>query len=578
MTRRRWWLLGALVVVLWAAVSGLFLVRAAGDLRTGRASAQAARDGVDAKSIADGRPLPALRKAHARFRAAASTTGSPLFLPVRFLPIAGRQLRSVHAMAVAARDVTAAAVDAVAQAHEVLRRPSTGSSARLAQVRALSDAVTKASKRVNAVHDLGPRKGLVGPLVDARNQLSKQLAEAKNSLDAAAAGAVAGLRLLEGPHRYLLVAANTAEMRAGSGTWLSGGVLETSAGRLHLGPVSPLYQQAEPPEGKAPPIADADLFARWGAVWAPSVDWRALMVSPRMPASAALGLRMWQAAGRGPLDGLLVVDPIGLAAVLRATGPVRLGDRTVTADEVPAELLHDQYLQFSAATPEQRDRREALGGIASAAFASLDAGGWSPTTLAAELAKAVKGRHLMAWSGATVEQRGWAAAGMSGDLRPDSLFVSVLNRGGNKLDYFLPADGRVATRPVGPDTEVTVTLDLHNVTPAGQPHYVAGPPYGQHWEPGRYVGVVAVDVPAAARDVRIVGVDRPVAQGPDGAAQVVATGLELPAGQSQQLVVTFRMPGRHGHVVIEPSARFPGITWHHGSRSWQDFGGERANW
>jgi hypothetical protein len=156
--------------------------------------------------------------------------------------------------------------------------------------------------------------------------------------------------------------------------------------------------------------------------------------------------------------------------------------------------------------------------------------------------------------------------------------VSVLNRGGNKLDYFLSTDARLATQVVGTDVEVTATLDLRNATPTGQPQYVAGPPVGQHWEPGRYVGVIAVDVPAAATRIRIDGVAHPVTLGPDGAAQVVATELQIPAGASQRVVVRFRMPGRHGRLRVEPSARFPGISWHYGARGWEDTAAHTANW
>ena len=350
MTRRRWLVLAGVVVVAWAVAAGLLLAGAARDLQDGREAARSARRGVDATAIAEGTPLPGLRRARDHFRAAARATGSPLLLPLRVLPVAGRQLRSVHALSAAARDVSDAAVDAMARAHEVLADPSGGGPARVDEVRALRTAIVTAARRVGAVDDLGPRKGLVRPLAEARRELARQLLDARTTLADASAGATAGLRLLEGPGRYLVVAANNAEMRAGSGMWLSGGVLTTAAGRLDLGPVAPLYLQADPPNGAAP-ITDPDLAARWDAVWHPNWDWRGLMVSPRLPASAELGLRMWEAAGREPIDGVLVVDPVGLAAVVRATGPVRVGDRTFTADQVAPELLHDQYRQFDTDTP-----------------------------------------------------------------------------------------------------------------------------------------------------------------------------------------------------------------------------------
>ncbi|MCU1377348.1 MAG: hypothetical protein JWN29_331 [Acidimicrobiales bacterium] len=577
MTRRRWLLVAGLLVVAWAVGAGMLLARAASALGEGRDAARAARDGVDASALADGRSLPDLRRARDRFGAARSATGNPILLPLRVLPVVGRQLRSVHALAGAAHEVSDAAVEAVTTAHQVLRDPKGGGPARVDEVRILSQAVSTAARRVNAVVDLGPRQGLVRPLADARNELARHLTDARQTLSDAAAGSAAGLRLLEGPRRYLVIAANNAEMRAGSGMWLSGGVLTTGGGRLDLGDVAPLYLQADPPDGAAA-IEDRDLADRWDALWHPNWDWRGLMVSPRMPASAALGLEMWRAAGQEPIDGVLVIDPVAVAAVVRATGPVEVAGRTVTADEIVPLLLHDQYRQFNADRREQDDRREALGAIANAAFAKLDEGGWSPATLAGELAAAVGGRHLLAWSADPVEQRGWVAAGLDGDLRSDSLLVSVLNRGGNKLDWFLPADAELVTRPVGSDTEVTVRLRFDNRTPSGLPRYVSGPTPGQPWPPGRYVGLVTVNVPGAATDVTIDGVPRPVVAGRDGAARVVATELQLDAGASKDVTVRFRLAGPHGSLRVEPSARVPGITWRHGTKTWEDSRRRTAKW
>src|SRR3954447_22605803 len=161
------------------------------------------------------------------------------------------------------------------------------------------------------------------------------------------------------------------------------------------------------------------------------------MTSPRMPASAPTALAMWRAAGRDPVDGVIVVDPVGLAAVLRATGPVEVNGERVAADDLVPLLLNGQYQSYGRSLGEQADRRELLGTIAKSAFRALDAGDWTPTTLARELATAVAGRHLLAWGADAVEQRGWVAAGLDGDLRTDSLLLSVLNRGTNKLDWFL---------------------------------------------------------------------------------------------------------------------------------------------
>src|SRR5205085_11280310 len=121
--------------------------------------------------------------------------------------------------------------------------------------------------------------------------------------------ASAGLdQMLSGPSRYLLVAANNGEMRNGSGMWLSVGILDFLAGRFNLHDMRPTAELALDPPGV--PVS-GDLAARWG--WSvPNQEWRNLMLSPLVPENAELASRMWAAQGGPPIDGILVIDPVGL--------------------------------------------------------------------------------------------------------------------------------------------------------------------------------------------------------------------------------------------------------------------------
>src|SRR5207244_8808773 len=139
--------------------------------------------------------------------------------------------------------------------------------------------------------------------------------------------------LLTGPRTYLVLAANNAEMRAGSGMFLSIGELTTSAGSLRLTGMSSVTEVPIPP---GVPV-EGDLASRWGFI-DPAADWRDLMLSPRFDASAQLATRMWAAAGRGPVDGVLVLDPVALSGILQATGPVQVGPRPIGRFRVVPEL------------------------------------------------------------------------------------------------------------------------------------------------------------------------------------------------------------------------------------------------
>ncbi|MEA3020867.1 MAG: hypothetical protein QOI47_2391, partial [Actinomycetota bacterium] len=404
-TRRRLLLFAAVVVVVWAIVAALWLVRVASDLQAGSDAAKAARAHMGAEQVAKQLPLPDLRTAAKRFAAAHDRSRSAVLLPLRFAPVVGRQLRSISSLSGAAHDVATVGADAVARAGKVFDHPAGAGAARVTQVRELSQIVNDVAGRLARISDLGPIQGLLSPLADARNTLAADLGDARRSLESARAGSRAALSLVTGPRRYLVVAANNAEMRAGSGMWLQGGVLVTKDGKLTLEQMVSLRLDAQPPAGAV--TTTGDLAARWGFL-KPSEEWRNLMASPRFPESAKLAVQMWRAAGRGDVDGVIAVDAVGLQAIVDATGPVQVGGSTITADRVPRQILHDQYLALgttgaSPAGQVQADRREGLAVFAKSAVDALDRGSYSASTLLRTLGDAVKGRHLLAWSKDAVE-------------------------------------------------------------------------------------------------------------------------------------------------------------------------------
>jgi hypothetical protein len=436
--------------------------------------------------------------------------------------------------------------------------------ARVAFVRDIEQLAVDAGRALEDI-TLGPSDGLVGPLDRARDRFAEELASLRTSADHIRATSEAVAQLLEGPRTYLLLAANNAEMRIGSGAFLSIGVLTTERGALALGDMEsiPTYNL---PDARVP--LTGDLAARWG--WLkPNQEWRNLASSPRFDANAELGAQMWKAATGQDVDGVLAIDVIALRSLLVATGPVEVDGMTITADDVVEEVMFAQYLR-----PESRDedaRRERLSEIASAVVDRLQEGSWDPQTLASELVEVASGRHLLLWSRNEPEQAGWEAVDVSGGLQPDSLLLGLHNRAGNKLDRFLTVAGDLSTRPVEAGTEVTVRVHMRNTTPTGLPPRVAGPfsvvPGSAE---GRYQGLLVLQMPGAAREVQGVGPDELVASGPDGPSQVVATYVELDRGTELERTITFVLPGTEGFLRVEPSARVPGIEWTYGRIRWVD--------
>jgi hypothetical protein len=361
--------------------------------------------------------------------------------------------------------------------------------------------------------------------------------------------------------------------------WLQGGVLNTKDGELDLEDMVSLHLDADPPDGAVSPTGD--LASRWGFL-EPGAEWRNLMASPDFPASAELATRMWAAAGRGEVDGVLAVDAIGLQAIVSATGAVEVDGQTLGAEDVPQQVLHDQYLQFGDLSSQSgagnAERRDALATLAQAAVGAIDRGDYPASTLIRTLGDAIEGRHLLAWTTDEVEQSGWVAAGMDGELDDDSLLVSLLNRGGNKLDWFSDVDAKLSVDHGADGWDVAVAITLTNTVPDGEPAYVAGPYPGLDLEAGEYRGILAVNIPGAARGAHFDDVDELAVAGADGATRVVGFQLELARGESRTYTLRFRLPEGADHLVVEPSARVPAVTWRYGSSTWEDSASRTANW
>ncbi len=564
-------ILGGLFLV-WVAWLSVSLTMAARDLVAAVDILNAARSRAQLTDITSDRLLTDLFRAKERFARAHARLTEPTSAPVKVLPFVGRQMRSLVALSSAAEKVTDVGTEGVAEVRRLLPEEAVDGSRRPALVRQLSDVAQRAAERLASI-PLGPRVGLLPPLAQRHNELAGELDQLQAGLTRGAVGGRVAAEILSSPGRYLILAANNAEMRAGSGMFLSVGELRTGDGLLRLSPMTTV-ENILVPEGAVP--LEGDLDARWG--WLkPNVDWRNLMLSPRFDASAQLASRMWVALGHEPVDGVIALDPVMLQGLLRATGPIAVENRTIDADNVLQLLLHDQYLEFPSDV-QIAQRRELLGAIAAATFDAVNDRRLSLPTLADGLARAIRGRHLMLWSSRAENQSALTTVGVDGGLRPDSLLVSMLNRGGTKLDWFLQVSGELSFQAEGSDTRGVLRVVFENHVPPGQPAYIAGPREGSGAGPGEYLGIMTVTLPGFARGARIDGVEKVAVAGPDGPTRVVGFQLSIPAGGRQTVLVHFLLPRHEGSLLVEPTARIPAMHWTSGGHTWSDAGSRRITW
>jgi hypothetical protein len=567
---RRWILLG---VSLWAVIAGWTLWNTQASANRGVRQLEELKESLSPAALLRGSGEASLRSARDSFAVANRGVDSPWLLPVRYLPWVRRQLNSVEALTGSAVEVADVGLDALAEFREALDDDRRGGTARVELSARLRDVAAAAADRVEAT-DLGP-VNLIGPLASARSRFATEREELIARLRDVETGAAGVEQFLAGPTRYLVIAANNGEMRAGTGMWLSMGPLEVRDGTIELGDLVPTGRRALPPGAVQ---VEGDYQQLWGFT-SPGVDWRNLQLSPDFPVSAEIAARMWLAQTGTPVDGVIVLDPIALRSLLRATGPVTVEGTTYGPDNVVNELLVEQYRGIDPRNWEQFDedtaaRRGRLSEVAHAIFDRLEAGAWDTAELIEALHEAVTGRHLLVWSSRDQQMAAWRAAGATGEMTPDSLALSLLNQGGTKLDQFLPVDAQISRRRVGAASEMTIKVTVRNDAPLGLPPYVQGPTLvpgrpGVGVPEGVYAGIVTLHVPASATQLRIEGVSQPLVGGRDGKNFMIATRIQLERGTSTEVVFRFLVP-RGTTLRVEPSARIPEVHWVDGGREWWD--------
>lgn len=555
----------------WLALGAVALLQARSSAEAGRTTLDGLRASTSPAALLSGEQTDDLRRAQDDFAEARDRLRSPAVWPLRVLPVLGRQVRSFEALAEAAGAVAGTGADALAEAHALVDGGFPPGPERARLLAELSEVAGRAERQLAGI-DLGPDEALLGPLATARETFASELEELRTTAADAQAGTAGVAELLGGRSTYLLLVGNNGEMRAGSGTFLTAGTLLINDGRLEVGELLPssdlLLDEGVPVQG--------DLLDRWG--WLePGREWRNLGITPRFDVTAPLAARMWAAARGQEVDGVLAVDVIALQAVLAAAGPIDVEGEQLDAGNVVRDLLRDQYAGFEFDEAAQATRSPRLAAVTRAALDALDSD-IDVADLAAELAGASRGRHLLAWSPVPEIQSAWEAAGVDGALDEDDLLVALVNRGGTKLDQYLEVDAELRIEPSAELTEVTVDLRVRNVAPDGEPPYVVGPNPALDVAGGTYVGLVAATLPGAATGGRFEAVDNLAVAGPDGPTRVVAAPVAIPRGDEQVMTLRFQLPAGFEAMDVLPTARVPAVQWRSGDLAWSDDSRQRIEW
>ncbi len=283
--------------------------------------------------------------------------------------------------------------------------------------------------------------------------------------------------------RYLLVLPTLSESRGSGGLIGNFGEIEISNGKIALtrfDRINTLLVGGTPWEqrtGDYPP----SYLTRYGS-FTPKRYFQNLLVSPDFATNARIIAEQYpQASGRA-IDGVISVDPYGLAALLALEGPLTVEGvaEPVTSVNAPKLLMYDLYVQAG----ERQDKRiPVLEDIARQSFERLrEIPLGSPQLLISTIGPAFKSRHMQIWSRDAQSQNYLESIGASGSylkkraITGDTIGLVAQNAGGNKIDWFVDKSLDYEVE-VGKDGTVsaTATINVQNRAPStGLPSYVIG--------------------------------------------------------------------------------------------------------
>ncbi len=300
------------------------------------------------------------------------------------------------------------------------------------------------------------RPWLAAPLGDRVEELHTEVHEVREaaSLASQALEVAPGLFGANGDRRYLVVFLTPAELRGAGGFIGSYAELLARDGRVSLarsGHIRDLITYGE--FGERTLAGPVDYVRRYSR-FRPSDYIQDVTYSPHFPYNAEVLAQLYPQAGGTEVDGVIGVDPIGLAALLELTGPVMVEgrDEPLTSENAADFLTRDQYVEYSnygdpEGTGETRrrltdERRDFLAEATRATFEELTRASLpAPAEVGAALGPAARGRHLQVWSKDAAEQRLFERVEADSSLDipdgSDGFEVVQHNAGNNKIDAYL---------------------------------------------------------------------------------------------------------------------------------------------
>ena len=510
-------LVGAAAVVLSIPLV-VAVIMARGDIVTGQHAADAALSDVSNGSSAAA--TVKLRAATAAFAAASSKLGSWWTSFAAVVPAEAQQRRALATGAATARDLAVVAERVAPSLDYHALRYHKGQvdlgriDAMLGPAQTLDRALTQA--RAGLVPLRSP--WLIAAIQSRLRLFDQSLSRTKASTDLAvrAIPLVPNMLGAQRPQHYFLAFVSPSESRGLDGIVAAYGELTAADGHISLtvaGPVESLNAALPKAGGRLTGLPD--FLARYGQ-FDPGKSFQDVSLSPDFPTVAEVISQLYPQAGGDALDGVLMVDPYGLARLLSITGPINVPgfSQPLTSRNAAGILLKGQYLTGSVTNAvTQSARHDLLQDALHLTFQRLVNGSLpGPGVLSRQLEPAVLNGRIALWSehpnDAPLLKALHLEDGFPNAHDGDLLAVTTQNAGANKIDAYLHTSitDHVTFDPTTGAERSALQVTLTNDAPAtGLPPIVIDSPSDPKLPPGTNETWLSVYSPLSFDQVSVDG-------------------------------------------------------------------------
>ncbi len=505
-----------------------------------------------------------LHAAAADLRSASGALGSLLTQPARLVPgVAQNRNAATGVLASAAESAEAAA--ATLDVVDLRQLTVQNGVIDVAAFAALAPPLEKLQATIEQLDEAlrdAESPWLVAPF---RSRLDDGLERAHQAVPqaratAAAARTAPAMLGADGERRYFVAFVNNAEARGHSGLMGNWSEITISNGRLGV-----------TANGRTAELQSADLFgleleasdeyiARYGSYGARTSlgggvnpkFWSNVTFPPDMPSVGNAMAQMYERATGRAVDGVIVIDPAGIASLLDVTGPIQLDeiDRRINANNAERFLQLDQY-EFA-----ENEREDLLASVTEQTVDNALEGDLPPPQrILPMLADAALNGHISAWAVRPDEQELLELVGMDASLPViteagiDGFAVSNINGSGNKIETFLERtiDYRAVIDEHSGDVTAELRVELTNTAPtSGYADYVIGnildDPINNPVGSNRML--IAVHTVLGVQTAQVDGVEFGVDTLPELGYNVWSVAVTVPAGET--LVLELDLVGNIG--------------------------------